>query len=61
MEWITNNWILLLIAALFIGMHFFGYGCGAHGKHGEHGKDECDEHKSNDEAKDEKKGHDCCG
>jgi hypothetical protein len=54
MEWIVNNWMLLLIAALCIGMFFFGKGCCAHGK------DECDEHKPNDEAKDEKKGHGCC-
>ena len=58
MEWIINNWILLLIAALCIGMYFFGYGCNAHGRHGKHGKDECDEHKSTDEGKDKEKGCD---
>ena len=57
MEWITTNWILLLIAALCIGMYFFGRGCCTHGTHG---KDECDEHKSNDEVKNEEKGGGCC-
>ena len=40
MEWISNNWFFLLFAAIFIGMHVFGFGCGAHGKHGKHAADE---------------------
>jgi hypothetical protein len=65
MEWITNNWFLLLIAALFIGMHFFGYGCGAHGKHGKHSEEESDHHKGHTDAgsldgSTTKKGHSCC-
>lgn len=62
MEWIINNWILLLIAVMCISMHFFG---GGHGKHGKHGKKECDEYKPqsgepDNEGKAEKKGHGCC-
>jgi len=45
MEWITNNWLFLLIAAIFIGMHVFGFGCGAHGKHGKLTGQESDHHK----------------
>ena len=62
MEWIINNWILLLIAVMFIGMYFFGYGCCAQRKHG---TEKCDEHKPDsgdpdNEGKAEKKGHSCC-
>jgi len=32
MEWLTENWLLVLIGVLFIGMHLF------HGGHGRHGK-----------------------
>jgi len=45
MEWITNNWILLLIVALFIGMYFFGQGGCAHGKHGEDSEEGSDHNK----------------
>ncbi len=36
MEWLTQNWIWLLIFGIFIGMHVFGHGC--HGKHKEKDK-----------------------
>lgn len=36
MEWIQENWFFILFAALFIGMHLFGFGCCGHRKHGEH-------------------------
>ena len=26
MQWLTENWVWVLIAAAFIGMHFFGHG-----------------------------------
>jgi len=32
MQWLTENWVWVLIAAAFIGMHFFGHG--GHGGHG---------------------------
>ena len=50
MEWITNNWILLLIVALCIGMYFFGHGCCSHGKHGEDSKEGSDLQKGNANA-----------
>ena len=35
MEWVMENWIFILFAAIFIGMHLSGHGCcGGHGKHG---------------------------
>ncbi len=32
MEWLAENWLWVLIGALFIGMHLFGHG--GHGRHG---------------------------
>jgi hypothetical protein len=66
MEWIGDNWFLLFFAAVFIGMHFAGYGCCGHGKHGRHSKEECDENKgrsdnASTEEKTEKKSRGCCG
>ncbi len=44
MAWLSQNWFWLLIAAVFIGMHFFGHGChGGHGGHGDHGAEKSDE------------------
>lgn len=50
MEWIGNNWVFLLFAALFVGMHVFGFGCGAHGKHGKHSEDDSNEDKGHMQA-----------
>ena len=66
MEWILENWFFLLIAGVFIGMHFLGFGCCRHRKHDNHSQEECDEHKphSDELAKKEspaKKRHSCCG
>jgi hypothetical protein len=36
MEWLSENWLWLLIAVLFIVMHMFGHG--GHGGHGGPGK-----------------------
>ncbi len=58
MEWVMENWFFILFAALFIGMHLFGFGCGGHGKHGKHGGD--DEHKHSGEETAEKKGGSSC-
>lgn len=61
MEWIQENWFFVLFAALFIGMHLFGFGCGGHGKHGGHGGEEGhDEHKHSDKESSEKKGGAAC-
>jgi len=63
MEWMISNWILLLIAALCIGMYFFGYGCCGQGKHGEDSEEGSDHHKgdacSSDGSTTKKGG--CCG
>lgn len=36
MQWIAENWIVLLLVGGMIAMHLFGHG---HGGHGGHGKD----------------------
>ena len=41
MEWIINNWFLLFVLALCLGMHFFG----GHGHHGRQDEHESDDHK----------------
>jgi len=66
MEWLIENWFVVLIAAVFIGMHLSGRGCCGHGKHENHSKEESDENKGHtykDSAgeKIEKKSHGCCG
>ena len=33
LDWLAQNWFWVVIA-LFVGMHFVGGGCGAHGMHG---------------------------
>ncbi len=33
MEWLTENWLWVLLGIAFVGMHLFG-----HGGHGGHGK-----------------------
>ncbi len=35
MEWVRENWIWILVFAVFIGMHLFGHG--GHGGHAGHG------------------------
>jgi hypothetical protein len=64
MEWIANNWFILLIIAVFAGMHLFGYGCCGHSKHKK--KDGHDDNVGNadvgpDGEKPKKAGHGCCG
>lgn len=49
MSWLNENWFWVVIAVLFVGMHFFGHGghgghggggcCGGHG-HGSSGDEE---------------------
>ncbi len=58
MDWLTQNWIWVVIFGLFIGMHLFG-----HGGHGGRGGGCCgsgDDQKSADGAqpgKDKPQGH----
>jgi hypothetical protein len=66
MEWLIDNWFLVLITAVFIGMRLSGRGCCGHGKHEKHTEEGCDEHKGHSdidliEEKAEKKSHGCCG
>jgi hypothetical protein len=59
MEWIMENWIFILFAAIFIGMHLSGRGCcGGHGKHG--GDKGNDEHRHSDKGSSEKKAGSSC-
>ena len=39
MDWLSQNWIWILVFAAFIGMHLFGHG--HHGGHG-HGRSKQD-------------------
>lgn len=44
MEWLVENWFLVLIGILFVGMHLFGHG--HHGGHGTQGDtDDHSEHR----------------
>ncbi len=61
MEWIINNWFLVLFLAVCIGMHFFG----GHGTHGKNRDDETGEHKEHayagsSDGSPAKKGHSSC-
>jgi hypothetical protein len=38
MDWISANWVWILIAIAFVAMHMFGHGC--HGGHDRHGVDD---------------------
>ena len=59
MEWVMENWIFILFAAIFIGMHLSGHGCcGRHGKDGEDGGQ--DKHKHSGEGSSEKKVGSSC-
>lgn len=35
-DFITANWILIALVALFVAMHRRGHGCGMHGSHDDH-------------------------
>jgi hypothetical protein len=35
MDWVSANWVWILIAIAFVAMHMFGHG--GHGGHGSHG------------------------
>ena len=38
MEWLSENWVFLLVVAAMVGMHLFGHG--GHGGHGGGRRDE---------------------
>jgi type VI protein secretion system component VasF len=56
MEWIVNNWILILIASLLVVLFFFGYRTkiGQDETHVAHHEEQAGE-------KVHKSGHGCCG
>ena len=33
MEWLSQNWVFLIVAVAFVAMHLFGHGHGGHGGH----------------------------
>lgn len=39
MEWLSENWVWVMIGIAFIGMHIFGHG--GHGGHRGHGGSGC--------------------
>ena len=43
MDWLSANWVWILIAIAFVAMHMFG-----HGGHGDHGGDDRDNGRSRD-------------
>jgi len=47
MEWLSQNWLWLLIGGVFVAMHLFGHGHGGHGGHGKQNdpkQDDADTH-----------------
>ena len=38
MDWLSANWVWVMIAVAFVAMHMFGHG--GHGGHGGHSEDE---------------------
>lgn len=52
MQWLAQNWLWILFAVAFFGMHLFGHGGhGAHGGHERHGG----------RNENERGGGGCCG
>lgn len=47
MDWLSQNWIWLIVVVLFFAMHLFGHG--GHGGHGGH-QDRRPERRDDDEA-----------
>lgn len=40
MQWLSENWVWVLVGIAFVAMHLFGHG--GHGGHGGPGRDEGD-------------------
>jgi hypothetical protein len=36
-DWLSQYWVWILIAAAFVGIHLFGHGRGGHAAHGSSG------------------------
>lgn len=61
MQWIVDNWLILLLLGGMLAMHLFGHGHGGHGGHGRGGKkpNTSDEHAGHEhETRDTKAGVD---
>jgi len=60
MEWLSENWLWVLIGVVFIAMHLFGHGGhgghgGGHGKHDDY--DEEDKQRKSQTIDDSRHGH----
>lgn len=56
MEWLSQNWVFLLVAVAFVALHIFGHG--GHGGHGSHGRrDEKDRKPGRDDQAAPRGGH----
>ena len=44
MEWVSENWVWILIAVAFVAMHMFGHG--GHGGHGGYGDRDRDDERT---------------
>lgn len=59
MEWLSENWVFLLVVIAMTAMHLFGHG--GHGGHGSHGggrrRDAGDERKRPGEEGESRNGH----
>jgi len=60
MEWLSENWLWVLIGVVFIAMHLFGHGGhgghgGGHGKHDDY--DEEDKQRKSQTTDDSRHGH----
>jgi hypothetical protein len=51
MEWLAQNWLWILFAVAFFGMHLFGHG--GHGGHGGGHGDRRDDRESTDRGEDQ--------
>lgn len=55
MDWLSQNWVWVLIAVAFVAMHMFGHGGhGGHGGRGGHGTGGCGGEKANRKPADER-------
>jgi hypothetical protein len=51
MEWLSENWVWVVVGVAFVAMHLFGHG--GHGAHGGHGGGRRDDEGRKDRKDDE--------
>jgi hypothetical protein len=56
MDWLSQNWIWVLVFVAFIGMHLFGHG-GGHGGHGSGGEKPREPADKDEQVADRPHGH----